>query len=124
MPAEEGTTESESPESPVKGPPVGMASNMDKRERTITECSMDSDFELLEGVTPLTIDDLVFSPNYASEEVDEVSFDPTASGRLFSAVQNIIGRKRRRSAKMVVTPARRRWNRGEEAPRWWSPQPE
>ena len=27
--------------------------------------SMDSDFELLEGVTPLTIDDLVFSPNYA-----------------------------------------------------------
>ena len=27
-----------------------------------------------------------------SEEVDEVSFDPTASGRLFSAVQNIIGR--------------------------------
>ena len=63
-----------------------------------------------------------------SEEVDEVSFDPTASGRLFSAVQNIIGRsdrdiqqqslenlfvqrKRRRSAKVVTTPARRRWNR-------------
>merc|ERR550519_2430336 len=34
-----------------------------------------------------------------------------AGGRLFSAVQNIIGRKRRRSANMVVTPARRRWNR-------------
>ena len=30
-----------------------------------------------------------------SEEVDEVSFDPTASGRLFSAVQNIIGRSDR-----------------------------
>ena len=27
-----------------------------------------------------------------SEAVDEVNFDPTASGRLFSAVQNIIGR--------------------------------
>ena len=31
-----------------------------------------------------------------SEEVDEVSFDPTASGRLFSAVQNIIGRSKQR----------------------------
>ena len=27
-----------------------------------------------------------------SEEIEEVNFDPTASGRLFSAVQNIIGR--------------------------------
>ena len=84
-----------------------------------------------------------------SEEVDEVSFDPTASGRLFSAVQNIIGRsdrdiqlwsqpqrqslesllaqrKRRRSAKVVTTPARRRWNRAVKlvrlmvmSVRWW-----
>ena len=26
---------------------------------------MDSEFEILDGVTPLTIDDLVFSSNYA-----------------------------------------------------------
>jgi len=111
MPAEEGSAESESP---VKGAPACSPSKMntmEKRERTITECSLDSEFELLDGITPLTIDDLVFSANYTSEAVDEVNFDPTASGRLFSAVQNIIGRKRRRSAKSVVTPARRRWNR-------------
>ena len=31
---------------------------------------------------------------YSSEEIDEVNFDPTAGGRLFSAVKNIIGRSK------------------------------
>ena len=37
--------------------------------------SLDSEFELLDGVTPLTIDDLVFSPNYTRFNQDDHRWD-------------------------------------------------
>ena len=33
--------------------------------------SLDSEFELFDGITPLTIDDLVFSPNYTRFNQDD-----------------------------------------------------
>ena len=37
--------------------------------------SLDSEFELLDGITPLTIDDLVFSPNYTRFNQDDQRWD-------------------------------------------------
>ena len=37
--------------------------------------SLDSEFELLDGITPLTIDDLVFSPNYTRFNQDDHRWD-------------------------------------------------
>ena len=37
--------------------------------------SLDSEFELLDGITPLTIDDLVFSPNYNRFNQDDQRWD-------------------------------------------------
>jgi len=81
----------------------------EKRERTLTACSTDSDFDGLEGVEPLTLDDIVFAPSYQSQE-SEVEFDPTAPTKIFDVVQRILGKKRRKTAK-ARTPAHQRWIR-------------
>lgn len=104
---EEGDTESSSfhPESVSELEPEWRLGG--KRERTLTESS--DEFAGLEGVEPLTLDDIVFGPSYQRYD-DDLVFDPTAGAKIFDVVQHIISKKRKKTVK-VRTPAHQRWIR-------------
>jgi len=90
------------------GSPEQGAWEEGRRVRTVTESSHESEYGWMEGLEPLTLDDLTFTPPCMDGE-EEVCFDPTASGRLFSAVRRVLGRRSRKVS--TSSPAKQRWRR-------------
>jgi len=76
-----------------------------KRNRTFTESSVDSlaEFGVREGVRPLTLDDLELTHGYGASHGD-ITFDPTAGGRLFPGTSS----RKKKKSKAKWTP-RQRW---------------
>jgi len=88
-------------------------------ERTDSECSDFTELEVA-GVEPLTLDDIDFNTNYATQDngrnttVEIVTnnsneeFDPTKGGRLFSVAMAAMAKKK---TKKLMTPGKSKWSK-------------
>jgi len=109
-PQDDDETESSNHSDYVSDLAPERAFSTSKRERTVTESSVDSEFAGLEGVEPLTLDDIVFCPGYQGYNGDE-NFNPTVGGNIFDVTLQILGKKRKKTTTKGRTPAHQRWIR-------------